>query len=338
MNFENVVVRCDMLSCLLRRNLVGWLRFDNVRISHSELADIFDAAIQSRVTRTLELNDVAVKELSLTGLASLMKRNKSIGYYHLHWCDLGDDGVSAICDALADSTLIKELVLPGNGIGLEGTRAMANFIKKNKSAFLVGLSSNALGDEGVVMLCEGLASNKIVSRLNLSGCNISNAGAVALASLLENSMQLEALYLEENIIESAGIFSLADSLKRNQSLRILNILDNPGLDAEGVENAFIDVFHHNVCLVDLTMEDTTQKISNLLLRNAVLIPAAVRRASLSLIAARRSIEDAGDFDVFPKEIVKKIALEVWATRKDPKWMEALSEAERMGERRSFRFL
>ena len=66
-------------------------------------------------------------------------------------------------------------------------------------------------------------------------------------------------------------------------------------------------------------------------RNKTLIPAAARQASLFLVAARRKIADAGSLAIFPKEIVKMIAMEVWATRKDPIWIDALSESERTGK-------
>jgi hypothetical protein len=60
-------------------------------------------------------------------------------------------------------------------------------------------------------------------------------------------------------------------------------------------------------------------------RNRVLIPAAARRASLYLIAARRAtpIADAGNLAIFPKEIIRMIAMAVYATRKDPAWIKAV---------------
>ena len=72
-------------------------------------------------------------------------------------------------------------------------------------------------------------------------------------------------------------------------------------------------------------------------RNRVLIPAAARRASLYLIAARRAtpIADSGILAIFPKEIVKMIAMAVWATRKDPKWIEAVSSDEHMESQKRF---
>jgi hypothetical protein len=47
--------------------------------------------------------------------------------------------------------------------------------------------------------------------------------------------------------------------------------------------------------------------------------------ALYLIAARRvtPIADAGILSIFPKEIVKMIAMAVYATRKDPAWIKAV---------------
>ena len=72
-------------------------------------------------------------------------------------------------------------------------------------------------------------------------------------------------------------------------------------------------------------------------RNKVLVPAAARRASLYLITARRAmpVADAGDFAIFPKEIVRMIAMAVWATRKDPAWIEAVSIDEHMESQKRF---
>jgi hypothetical protein len=100
---------------------------------------------------------------------------------------------------------------------------------------------------------------------------------------------------------------------------------------EGADS-LIDALCHNVCITKLYVngnnvapesEATIKYLTET--RNAVLIPAAALRASLYLIAARRAtpIADAGDFEIFPKEIVKMIAMAVYATRKDPAWIKAV---------------
>ena len=125
---------------------------------------------------------------------------------------------------------------------------------------------------------------------------------------------------------------IAEALTHNKAIAFLN-LDYNEIGDEGAER-FIDALSHNVCIVHLYVSGsgttvrsrrTIQYLAEI--RNAILIPAAVRRASLYLITARLCIANAGEFSVFPKEIVRMIAMQVWATRKDPKWIEAVNDAE-----------
>jgi hypothetical protein len=118
----------------------------------------------------------------------------------------------------------------------------------------------------------------------------------------------------------------------------INQIEDDGADS------LIDALNHNVCLTELYVKrnniapESTATIDYLVeTRNAVLIPAAVRRASLYLIAARRAtpVADSGSLAIFPKEIVKMIAMAVWMTRKDPKWIEAVSSDEHMESQKRF---
>ena len=106
---------------------------------------------------------------------------------------------------------------------------------------------------------------------------------------------------------------------------------------EGAE-ALIDAHNHNVCMTQMNLFDnniTLEFESSIryihFTRNEILISAAVRRASLYLITARRTIADAGNLSIFPREIIKMIAMQVWATRKDPIWIGAIAESARTGE-------
>ena len=173
--------------------------------------------------------------------------------------------------------------------------------------------------------------------LNLRSLCIGDDGAVTVAAFIKVNDTVEQVSLHGNEIGPLGSKAIADALKHNKSLQALGLTYNP-IGDEGAD-AFIDALSHNVCLTELYVDDlfiaqesmdTIEYLTEI--RNAILIPATVRCASLYLIAARRAtpIADAGDLALFPKEIVKMIAMAVWATRKDPKWIEALSESERMG--------
>ena len=212
----------------------------------------------------------------------------------------------------------------------KGIRALARLLKANekKCWTKLDLSMNPLGDEGVIALIDGLESNTSLLSLELSMCSIADDQVVALASLLENGSHLEMLNLEHNNIQVTGMKALANSLKCNQHLKSLYLRGNPGPDRSGVAESFINAFANNVTLLELDFfshELKSPQIKALLLRNKEQIPAVVRSAALLLIVIRQSadVEEMGDFAVFPKDIIRLIAQTVWATRRDPIWIQAL---------------
>ena len=164
------------------------------------------------------------------------------------------------------------------------------------------------GDEGAKIVAAFLKHDKTCKKVNLNGWNI----------------------------EWRGGRAIADALKHNSTVRDLSISFNP-IGEVGVE-AFIASLDHNVCISNLwlpsssTTAESAATIEYLIeIRNRILIPDVVRRASLCLIAFRRTIAGAGNLAVCPKEIVKMVAMQVWATRKDPQWLDVLSQAERTGK-------
>jgi Ran GTPase-activating protein (RanGAP) involved in mRNA processing and transport len=52
---------------------------------------------------------------------------------------MGDEGASALADALKVSTSLSNINLRGNGIGAEGASALADALKVNKSVTRINL-------------------------------------------------------------------------------------------------------------------------------------------------------------------------------------------------------
>jgi methionine aminopeptidase len=182
---------------------------------------------------------------------------------------------------------------------------------------------------------EHLMTGELVE-LDVGWCDIGDDGALAevVAAFLVQDETVKKVYLYSCNIGPRGAKAIAEALKHNETVEEMSFYDNQ-IGDEGAE-ALIDALNYNVCMkwlnaghVALKLRMTIEYLTKT--RNESLIPAAVRRASLSLIAARRNITDAGNLAVFPKEIVRMIAMEVWATRKDPIWINALTESERTGE-------
>lgn len=92
------------------------------------------------------------------------------------------------------------------------------------------------------------------------------------------------------------------------------------------ENTITDVLESsNVSLLYLGICWANLEIDELLWRNKNFVPVAVRHAALLLIGIRQSnsADGMGAFAVCPKDVVKLIAMQVWATRTDPIWIESL---------------
>ena len=159
------------------------------------------------------------------------------------------------------------------------------------------LSSCKIGVDGAEIVADFLKHDEAVVRVWLHGCYIGPRGAKAIAKSLKHNRTVENLGLDHNKIGDVGAAALIDALIYNVCLKVLNFGRNR---------------------TDFTSERGAT------ISNTILIPAAARRASLYLISARRAVAGAGILAIFPKEIVKMIAMEVWATRKSPKWFDALS--------------
>ena len=326
-SFRRVEVRVDLLSYLIRdTTLVANLCLWRAEISSSGLAEVFAAAMGVGSLRVLQLKQVHFDETAFAALVTLIKHSRYITEYVLEGDKIGDADVAAICDALAERSAIERFLLPYNVVGPEGARSLGRFLKSNgsDSLYTLNLRLCPVGDEGVISLVDGLESNNSLRELILDGCAISDDGAVALASLFANGSYLQKLYLMSNNITEIGVKALANSLQHNRSLQLLSLVWNPGVCEEGVKDVFQDALKKNVTLKVLGgIQSPT--IHSLFVRNREQIPAAVRSAALLLIGSRRwiDIEGMGDFAVLPKDVVRLIAQTVWATRRDPIWIQAL---------------
>lgn len=181
--------------------------------------------------------------------------------------------------------------------------------------------------------------------LDLIDCPIGDDGGEIVASFLRSNDSVIEVRLGDCRMTLRGIELIAEALKDNYTVEIVSVADNEIGDKGAL--AFIDVFDFNVSIKDLYLFEWNISERNIApkflaiveylaeIRNAVLIPDAARRASLLLIAARRTIADAGDLAVFPKEIVRMIAVKVWASRRDPAWIHAVSDYGGMVRQKEF---
>ena len=121
-------------------------------------------------------------------VACLMPVMGGLTALDLSFNDLKDEGVSAVCEAIQSNkeTKLASLNFKNNGIGPVGVNAVAAMVAVTGALTKLSLASNYLKEEGTKAICEALKQNKTLKELDLSGYdNIGRAaGAKHVADML----------------------------------------------------------------------------------------------------------------------------------------------------------
>jgi Ran GTPase-activating protein (RanGAP) involved in mRNA processing and transport len=192
-------------------NMLGELLRHNNTITSLCIGDnafVSDAAAAQSIFEGLRFN-TALQQLDLGG------------------CNLGDQGISILANALAArnaSTL--GLDLRCNGITSVGVRALVDDnVEAVKTLTKLSLCHNPVGSKGVTVLADALGRNTMpnLKQLHLNCCGIDDDGFVALVSALQQSTSLQTLSLVGNDeFGERGFMALAESLPRIKVLQEIN--------------------------------------------------------------------------------------------------------------------
>ena len=82
---------------------------------------------------------------------------------------------------------LRFLRLWGNGLGAEGSKCLAEALRRNNIITALDLRQNSLGDDGVEMLCDSLVENTHLLTILLNKNKISARGAAALFDMLHRN-------------------------------------------------------------------------------------------------------------------------------------------------------
>ncbi|KAL1274658.1 hypothetical protein QQF64_027472 [Cirrhinus molitorella] len=213
----------------------------------------------------LNLNQIGSPGVSV--LLDLLEAKPQIKELLLFGNQLGDLGVQTLLGGLAElqektaalrgnseqihfspvSILIKELDLGGNGIGSDGLRVLATFMRYHSHLQYLGLAQTScsdmeawtvlfeslkvnttlthiildesnLGDNGIKLFAEALRSNKTLRKVDLDNNGFSEVGGQCLLEALHSGgkCSLEHLSLEGNYISTALMANIQQELESNR--------------------------------------------------------------------------------------------------------------------------
>lgn len=171
-------------------------------------------------------------------LATLLKNTAArIHHLALGYCDLQDEFINIIFDALVKNSTLKTLDLGGqNALTLTGWRRLSEFLTNPRCSIEnLMLEDSNIDDEVAISVVNPLAVNRTLRSVNLSYMEtISPTGWQGLFTCLSapnsslKELSLEACWFNDEAAES--LFSV---LARNETLKILKLKSIDSITATG---------------------------------------------------------------------------------------------------------
>ena len=207
-----------------------------------------------------------------TIIADFLKdeREEVIGLY-LNINNIGDDGATAVADALKHNTRLTALSLYKNNIGDNGATAVADALKHNTRLTALSLNHNPIHEKGLKMIGQALHANRTLKTLHLGnnnndenennedvvppvapGNDNGNDGSyVIIALALRQNSSLTELYITHSNIHDQDAKALASTLKVNNTLTHLDLSGNKfGPEGSG---ALASALKKNTVLTELDL-------------------------------------------------------------------------------------
>lgn len=207
------------------------------RIDEAGLAVLGDAVARSSVSALwLKRNP-----LGLAGarrIAAVIEAGAALRVLDLFNCELGDDGVAIVAEALASPRArVEHVYLGGNAGAARAAEALGAMLATTTTLRSLQLAASRLGDDGAIALADGLARNRSLDDLSLASNAIGPRGAAALAAAVAAHPALTSLDLgaassaraldeADNQLGNDGAIALAPALAADPPLGQLDLHDN----------------------------------------------------------------------------------------------------------------
>ncbi len=108
-------------------------------------------------------------------------------------CNLADEGVSAVCEAIQSNkeSKLASLNFGNNDISPVGANAVAAMVAVTGALTKLSLAKNKLEEEGTKTICEALEQNKTLKELDVRSNNIAGDGAEQISATVLGNLKIE---------------------------------------------------------------------------------------------------------------------------------------------------
>ena len=205
------------------------------RINLSALKFILEYLVKTVLDKFTNLN-LGIKKEEIKDLVDILNTNATITTLDIGSNQFGDEGATALAEAVKINTTLTTLNISGNNIRNDGAIVLAAVLKENNTLTKLDISRNYIGDPGAKALAEALKVNQTLTELYISNNSIGDFGAKDLAEALQTNKTLKSLGINNNYIGYTGKKALAEALKSNITLTSLNISGNLLIHNDTVKN------------------------------------------------------------------------------------------------------
>ncbi|CAF1516181.1 unnamed protein product, partial [Adineta steineri] len=158
--------------------------------------------------------------------------SKKIQSKHYLSCEVSNDNINVVIDALRNNKPLTKLTIDGSEIEDDAFQQLAHALKFNETLQTLNLNNYRRNGNYLEHLSEILQQTKTLTSLCLEKNNMEDDGMYYLANILPYNTTLIRLDLYNNNIGCKGIEHLADVLRQNKSLEILCLSDDELGDTE----------------------------------------------------------------------------------------------------------
>jgi hypothetical protein len=129
-------------------------------------------------------------------------------------CNIGNSGMSALCQSLQSHSTLHTLFLEGNHIVNTGAMALASVLEQNTSLTMIDLYQNNIGHVGAQAIGQSLLKNSTLRSLNLTKNPLGTKGnAFLIEGLLGNTTLRSLELINTNLLYNARIDHLMLQLR-----------------------------------------------------------------------------------------------------------------------------
>jgi Ran GTPase-activating protein (RanGAP) involved in mRNA processing and transport len=213
---QGVVAFCEAASgdTLTTSSSLRTINLSECQIGAQGMESLAKLLIQTTGCTTLGLSSNPLGPLSCSSLVSLLQEG-NLQSLQLASCELGDAGVTSLCQTIKACTGLRILDLSDNGIGAEGANEFAKSLQGDcwKAMKELKLANNSIGSDGMTAIAEALSSLETLDATQTK-CGVQGATSILRAT------GLKRLRLFNNELGSEGFKAIAAMLPECRLLEL----------------------------------------------------------------------------------------------------------------------